>query len=127
MYPFRNAALWWLKGRHAHLLEIVRPVVGDAEGAPLGRAAGRLRLWGRVRAVVGLLLSLGVVATGFALLIPVLPFLAGLQPGFAMLAAVGGAWTGVLGLVFLFTARTLGQIEIDILGLLLVSGGKIQS
>lgn len=122
MYPFRREGQWWLAGRHVHVARIARGVRLRADlQRDLDRCLLRIKAWGCVKVFLMALLSLGLLATAVAFVARAIPALSHLGPLLRSLSAAAGTSTGLVAAAYLFTNRVLGQLEVDILGLLATS------
>jgi hypothetical protein len=119
VYPYRTRTRWLLAGRYAHLAMAVNSRRAGLQDSVLERRVQALERWNAVRAVLLVLLSLGVVAA-------ILSSAARALPGGIADDVIGGllaasaALAGVLTLATVLVTRLLGQLEIDILALLLL-------
>jgi hypothetical protein len=110
---------WLLSGRYSHLAQAVNARRTGLQDTILEHRVQALKHWNTVRVALLILLSLGVVAA-------ILSGIANALPGGIAdhvvngLVAASTALTGVLTLATLFVTRLLGQLEIDILTLILI-------
>lgn len=123
MYPFPTRARWLIAGRYSHFVQ----ALGQEKDVHDPTLAARLRemaLWNKVRAVVLVLLSLGIAAT---LATAVANFLPAFNDAAALvdrLTAAASAVSSALTLVYIVLTRLLGQIEADILCVLGILGAR---
>lgn len=119
MYPYRTRTRWLLSGRYAHLVQAVDAHRTGLQDTILEHRVRALKHWNTVRVALLVLLSIGVAAA-------ILSSVAQSIPGGIADDVVGGlvaastALAGVLTLATFFVTRLLGQLEIDILALLLL-------
>lgn len=117
MYPYKNRYRWLAAGRYGHLLQALKGHSLRGKSVLAARLKA-MRLWNRVRFVVLLLLSIGLVATAGAWIARYLPDAQATLDAINSFTAVVGAASGLLTLAFLFLTRLLDQIEMDILMIL---------
>lgn len=123
MYPYPDRYRWLAAGRYAHLVEALKG--HGLRGKPvLAARLKALRAWNRVRFVVLLLLSIGLIATTGAWIARYLPDSQHTLDAINSFTAASGAASGLLTLAFLFLTRLLDQIEMDILMILLGQADK---
>ena len=79
-----------------------------------------LRRWGRIRATVLLFLYFGILATVAAWIFSYLPRSEPVDEIVGKLTALSSALTGILTLAALYLTRLMGQIEMDILALIIL-------
>lgn len=119
MYPFRTRTRWLVSGRYAHLAQAVNARRSGLQDTILEHRLQALRSWNTVRMALLVLLSVGVVATILSSVAQVLP--GGIADHVVSgLVAASTTLTSVLTLATLFVTRLLGQLEIDILTLVML-------
>lgn len=120
MYPYDSWFQWLIRPRQKHLVDGLEDREDAAFKGPDGEAL-RKRLnaiegWLKVRAVLIVLLSFSAVAAVASWVFDMVNGVA-LQPEIASLVErirnITTTASGVLTLLYLFTLRTLGQLEID--------------
>lgn len=125
VYPFDNRRQWILKNRFNHYTEATRD---HLHGFPepyrsvLHRRATSMERWARVRAVLFLLLNLGVVSTATAAILSQIPAADALQNILQPVLRWLGSLTALFGLLFLITMRILGQLEADLVSAMAIGG-----
>lgn len=121
MFPYKNRLKWWISARQAHLADGIddqAPLYDGDRGEQLRRRVRGLRRWLKVRIVAIVFLSFSIVATIVSAILNLIPATAELEAGLALSMRIASTFAGVITLVYLFTVRTLGQLEIDALLLL---------
>ncbi|MES2154776.1 MAG: hypothetical protein V4510_06535 [bacterium] len=117
MYPFSGRMRWLLAGRHAHVVRAFE-LHPTADSLVMERV-GMLRRWTRVHAVVGTFLLFGLLGAAATTLANLFPTLGGVWSVIRDASALIGGLAGLLTIVYLTVTRLLGQIEADILMLML--------
>lgn len=121
MYPYRNRVRWLMFGRYAHLVHAVNKRRRVVQDTILEKRVESLHRWNRIRFVVSIPLSAGLLATVWSALAAVVPPDAAVASEFVEdLLRVATYFTGVLTILYLFLTRLCGQLEIDILAILTV-------
>lgn len=123
MYPYRARTRWLLSGRYAHLVKAVNSRRTGLQDTILERRIEAVKRWNTVRTALLVLLSIGVVAALLSGLAQALP--GGIaDPIVNGLIAASTGLAGVLTLATLFVTRLLGQLEINILTLLILDHNR---
>jgi hypothetical protein len=119
VYPFRTPARWLAAGRYAHLAQAVNARRSGLQDTILEHRIEALQRWNTVRVALLGLLSVGVAAAILSSIAKALPggIAANVVEG---LIAASTALAGVLTLATFFVTRLLGQLEIDILTLVML-------
>ena len=117
MYPYRNRMRWIVAGRYAHLLKALDRR-RNLQDSVLEARLEAMRVWGRVRMVVIILLSIGLLATTVAWIARFMPAFEAAVEAIVRIATTASYLSGALTLTYLFLTRLLGQLEADILALL---------
>jgi len=122
VYPFESRLAWVLSSRAGHLVKgfALRPIPDSLVQERLDA----LRRWNRLYAGVTALLYLGAIAAGASLLARYLPALSDAAGALTSAATIAGAFAGVLTVLYILLGRLLGQIEADILTLVLGGEGR---
>lgn len=117
MYPFESRLAWILSSRAGHLVKgfAQRPVPDSLVQERLDA----LRRWNKLYAFVTALLYLGVAAAGLSLLARFVPALTDAADALKSAATIAGTFAGILTVLYVLLGRLLGQIEADILTLIL--------
>jgi hypothetical protein len=111
---------WLVSGRYSHLAQAVDAHRPELQDTILEHRIQAMRKWNTVRIALLVLLSVGVVAA-------ILSGIAHALPGGIAAHVVNGivaastALTGILTLATLIVTRILGQLEIDILTLVMLA------
>jgi hypothetical protein len=122
VYPFRSRSGWLAASRYKHVLKAFSQ--HPPSDSLVQERLQSLARWGRLRAFVAVLLYLGILASLVSLFAHLLPALQGASDVLQGAAAFAGTFTGLFTVAFLFLTRLLGQIEADILTLLLTARHK---
>lgn len=123
VYPYRSRLRWLAFGRYAHLVRSLRDRPLRMQDTILEQRVASLRGWNSVRFMLYLLLapSFGTAVTSAYLSrVPTAP---AIVDG---IVAFSTALATFLGLAIVLVSRLLGQLEIDILMLLVVEHGKVK-
>jgi hypothetical protein len=124
MYPYPDGLRWLIAGRYSHLVKSITDRRPQLVHPTLRRRVRILRRWNTIRFAVSVLLSIGIIATVVSAVVNYLP---GASDVLRTLVAISTAFTGILTVTYLFLTRLLGQVEIDILTLLMLEGHEKHS
>ena len=123
VYPYRNRWRWFAFGRYSHLIRALRDRPLAVQDTILEKRLASLRGWNSLRFVVSIFISFGVLATVLGAIARILP--GGLDDRLVKDAVTfSTALTTLLALAYGFLTRLLGQLEIDVLTILLVEHRK---
>ena len=120
VYPFGNLLRWLTASRYRHLIQAYERRADRFQDTLVQSRIDTMRRWDRIRAFASFLLYLSLAATIAAWIARFLPRLADATELFGRLAALASTFTGIITLVFLFLTRLLGQLEMDILTMLII-------
>lgn len=119
MYPYRSRARWLLSGRYAHLVQAVHSRPPGIQDTILEHRVQALHHWNTVRLALFVLLSIGLAAAILSGVARVLP--GGIDDQVVSgLVAASTALAGALTVATFLVTRLLGQLEIDILTLVIL-------
>lgn len=106
--------------RFAHLVKALDQRNGGPQDSILERRTEAMRIWNRARFLVLTFLSIGIAATVAGWIAQFLPVFDTAADAVSRLTATASAFSGVLTLAYIFLTRYLGQLEVDILTILLL-------
>ena len=124
MYPFESRLRWHLSDRAGHLVAAFR-LQGHVHDSLVEERVRSLARASRIRGIVLALLYLGLVGTAVAALARYLPAASTAEAILDRTLAVVGSLAGVLTVLALALTRLLGQLEADLLMLLLLPERKM--
>ncbi len=124
MYPYRNRTRWIMASRYGHLVHALDKRRRFMQDSLLDSRIKSMRWWNRVRFVVSLILSIGLIATGAAALARLLPGSASTIAAVQTIFALSGAAAGLMTLAYIFLTRLLSQLEVDIFTIITLEHGK---
>lgn len=121
VFPYENRWKWWLRPRQQHLVDALeqRPVVFQGtQGQQLRRRVRAIERWLRVRLALVLLLSFSIIAGATTWILDAVDGPEEAATAVQVASRVASGLAGLFSVLYIFTLRTLGQLEIDALLLL---------
>lgn len=118
MYPYESKLRWWIKPRYKHLIDAVERQPSLLEGrlgAQLDRRLTRMNVWLKVRLALLIFLSFSLVASAASVILSWFPGTTLAEDALRVFIRVATTFATLFTVLYFFTLRTLGQLEIDAL------------